>query len=189
MTKSPENPGPESHSGPYYLILGEVLRPHGVRGELRMRILTDYPERINSLETIYLGLDPDSPNAKPYHVQHMRMNQEYGLLKLKEINSRDEADHLRELFVMVTLKDAVPLEEGEFYLYQLIGMAVQTTDGQVLGTIREVLETGANDVYVVDSPQHGEILIPVTDEIIVKTDVGNRTVTIRLLEGLIGGSA
>lgn len=170
---------------PHYLLIGEILRPHGVHGELRVRILTDYPERVNQLETVYLGTDPNLPNAKPYSVHHMRRNQEYGLLKLKEINDRNEADHLRQLYVMVALDEAVPLEEGEFYLYQLIGMTVQTVDTQILGTITEVLETGANDVYIVDSPQYGEVLIPVTDETIIKTDVDARIVTVKLPEGLL----
>jgi 16S rRNA processing protein RimM len=173
---------------PHYLLIGEVLRPHGVKGEVRLRILTDYPERVSQLKTIYLGTDPNSPNATPYTVQHMRMNQEYGLLKLKEINDRNEADRLRELFVMVKLDQAVPLEEGEFYLYQLIGLAVQTVDGEMLGTISEVLETGANDVYIVNSPQHGEVLIPVTDETIVKTDIKAGIVMVNLPEGLLGNA-
>lgn len=113
------------------------------------------------------------------------MNQNYGLLKLKELDDRDQADLLRALFVMIPIEQAVPLEEGEFYLYQLIGLTVQTTDGQVIGTIREVLETGANDVYGVESEQYGEVLIPVIDEIIVKTDIEARVLTVKLPEGLL----
>lgn len=172
-------------NAPHFLLIGEVLRPHGVRGELRLRLLTDYPERINKLKTVYLGTDPTSSEATPYVVQHLRMNQEYGLLKLKEIDDRNQADLLRQLYVMVPLENAVPLEEGEFYLYQLIGINVQTADGTPLGVISDVLETGANDVYVVTSPQHGEVLIPVTEETIVKTDIAAGLVIVNLLEGLI----
>ncbi|MFN8448828.1 MAG: hypothetical protein U0521_09615 [Anaerolineae bacterium] len=70
---------------PAYLLLGEVLRPHGIRGELRIRLLTDYPERIAQLETVYLADSPESTKVVPYHVQGMRRNAEYGLLKLREI--------------------------------------------------------------------------------------------------------
>ncbi len=179
--------GPAQDAGPSYLLLGEILRPHGVRGELRMRILTDYPERINKMKTVYLGKDTDSADIREYHVEHMRMNQDYGLLKLAEIDDRDEADLLRALFVMIPIENAIPLEEGEFYLYQIIGLSVQTTEGQIIGTIREVLETGANDVYVVDSPEYGEVLIPVTEEIIIKTDIPAQILTIKLMEGLLPG--
>lgn len=170
---------------PKYLLLGEVLRPHGVRGELRLRILTDYPERIGQLKTVYLGVDADDPKPKPYHVEAMRMNREYGLLKLREISDRDQADRLRQLFVMVPLADAVPLDEGEFYLYQLIGLTVKLEDGDTLGTLTDVIETGANDVYVIDSPQYGEVLIPAIDDTILKTDVGAGELIVRLPEGLL----
>src|SRR5215213_9192954 len=93
---------------PKYLLLGEILRPHGVRGELRLRILTDHPERITELEQVFLGDDTNDDNVTIYHVQHMRMQNEYGLLKLKGIDDRDEADTLRGLFVMVDLENAVP---------------------------------------------------------------------------------
>ena len=73
---------------PAYLLLGEILRPHGIRGELRVRMLTDYPERIAKLETIYLADKPEPQNAKPYKVQGMRMNGDFGLLKLHEIADR-----------------------------------------------------------------------------------------------------
>jgi len=172
-------------SKPRYLLLGEILRPHGINGEVRMRILTDYPERIASLEMVYLGSDPNVAEAAGYRVEHMRPHQGYGLLKLEGVDSRDEADLLRELFVMVSIEDAVPLEEGEYYLYQIIGLRVQTQDGELLGTLTDVLETGANNVYVVDSPRYGEILIPVIQETIIETDVHAGVVIVRLPPGLL----
>jgi 16S rRNA processing protein RimM len=170
---------------PRFLLLGEILRPHGIRGELRMRVLTDYPERIPELEQVYVGDSPDSPRPHTYAVQHLRMHQGYGLLKLKGIDSRDQADLLRQMLVMVALEDAVPLEDGEFYLYQLIGMHVRTLENITLGTIVDVLETAANDVYVVDSPSHGEVLIPVTEETILQTNIEQGFVLVRLPDGLL----
>jgi 16S rRNA processing protein RimM len=173
---------------PKHLILGEILRPHGVRGEVRVRLLTDFPERISKLERVYLGKDPDSI-ATPYGVESMRRHQEHGLLKLKGIDDRDAADRLRQLLVMIDLAHAVPLEAGEFYLYQLIGVEVRTEAGEVLGTLTEVLETRANDVYVVKSPRYGEILIPALPETIIKTDIPAKQVIVRLPEGLLPGQS
>lgn len=170
---------------PSYLVLGEVLRPHGIRGELRIRLLTDYPERIAKLKTVYLADKPEPETVVPYEVQGMRMNGDYGLLRLKGITTREEADRLRALYLLVDLPNAVPLEEGEFYLYQLIGMKVETVEGEAIGTLVEVLETRANDVYIVDSPNYGEVLIPVTPETIVKTDVEAGKVIVSLPEGLL----
>ncbi|MDZ4762947.1 MAG: ribosome maturation factor RimM [Chloroflexota bacterium] len=169
---------------PRYLMIGEVLRPHGIRGELRIRILTDYPERITRDKTVYLGTDVNAV-AKPYTVEGMRMNQEYGLLKLVGINSRETADLLRQLFVLIPLEEAIPLEDGEVYLYELIGMNVQTEDGTPLGELVDVLETGANDVYVVASPQYGEVLLPAIDQCILKIDGDANLMTVHLLDGLL----
>lgn len=169
---------------PQYLILGEVLRPHALRGELRIRILTDYPERIIAGKTIYLAEEIDS-QAAAYQVEYLRANKEYGLLKLRGIENRDQADLLRELLVLTDIDDAVPLEAGEFYLYEMIGLDVQTEDGETLGKLVEVLETGANDVYIIDSPRYGEVLIPAIDQTILKTDIDAGIMTVRLPEGLL----
>ena len=170
---------------PEYLILGEILRPHGIRGELRMKILTDYPERIPRLNAIGLGAYPDEGEITFYKVQAMRMHKGYGLLKLENIDYRDQAEPFRGLKVLIRVDEAVPLEDDEVYLYQLIGMAVTTDTGKNLGAITDVLETGANDVYVVNGDEFGEVLIPVTHETILETNTDSRIVTVNLPEGLI----
>ncbi|MBC7869975.1 MAG: 16S rRNA processing protein RimM [Chitinophagaceae bacterium] len=177
--KSPELDRPE------YLLLGEVLRPHGIRGELRMRVLTDYPERIATLEQVFVGTNPEDPNKTSYAVEHLRMHHEYGLLKLKGVDDRNQAELLRDLFIMVGIEHAVPLEDDEVYLYQLIGIEVRTDVGDVLGTISDVLETGANDVYIVDSPTYGEILIPITSHTLLETNIDEGFVLVKLPEGLL----
>ena len=170
---------------PKYLLLGEILRPHGIRGEVRMRILTDYPERIRELDSVYLGDNPETDQVTEYPVEAIRFHQDYGLLKLKAIDDRDAAERLRQLFVMVDLEHAIPLEEDEFYLYELIGLRVVTEQGEEIGTLSEVLETGANDVYVVDSPKHGELLIPVLENVVLKTDIAGGQIVVKLPDGLI----
>lgn len=169
---------------PEFLLLGEILRPHGIRGELRMRLLTDYPERINELEQVHLARKPGAKSTT-YPVEHLRLHQNYGLLKLKNIGDRTEADVLRGMFVMVRLEDAVPLEDDEYYLYQLIGMQVETETGAALGELTEVIETGANDVYVVAHPVHGDVLLPATDEVVISIDFEQNRMTVRLMDGLL----
>lgn len=170
---------------PKYLLIGAILRPHGVIGEVRMKVITHYPERLPQLKTVYLAPAPDSPKVTEYQLDRVRMHQEYALMKFKGIDDRDLADRLRQLVVMVAVGDAIPLEDGEHYLYQLIGLTVQTEAGETLGTLTEVLETGANDVYILDSPQYGELLIPATDETIKSTDVEKGIMIVVLPDGLL----
>ena len=170
---------------PDYLLLGELLRPHGVRGEFRMRILTDYPERIKDLKQVYLGDETDHRHVTPFTIETTRFHKNYLLIKFEGIQDRNEAEALRGRYVMIDIENAIPLEDDEFYLFELVGLTVQTDEGQVLGTIRHVMETGANDVYIVNSKQYGEILIPAHDETIVEIDLDHEIVTVTLPDGLL----
>lgn len=175
-----------TYEDPPFLLLGRVLRPHGVRGELRIEILTAYPERIMPDERIFVGPDPEATeSATEYAIAGVRRHKQYLILRLEGLNDRDEADLLRGQYVMVALSDAVPLDEDEFYLYQLIGLPVVTEEGEALGDVIDVIETGANDVYVVRGPR-GEILLPAIEECILDIDLEGEQITVRLMEGLFG---
>ncbi|NOK85744.1 MAG: 16S rRNA processing protein RimM [Chloroflexi bacterium AL-W] len=150
-----------------------------------MRVLTDYPERIIELDAVYLGKKPDDRSPKSYEIEQLRVQQGYGLLKLSDLHDRNDAESVRGLFVMVKTEDAIPLDDDEIYLFQLIGMEVYFEDGVLLGTLSEVLETGANDVYIVKSRRYGEVLIPATEETILETDPDTNRMTVRLPEGLL----
>lgn len=169
-----------------FLLLGRVLRPHGIRGELRLEILTAYPERIVTGKRLFIGTDPKKPeSATEYTVVQSRKHQHFLILQLEEITDRNDAELMRNLYVMVPPEEAVPLEEGEFYLYQLIGLTVHTDEDELLGELTEVIETGANDVYIVQGPR-GEVLLPAIDECILDIDFDNQTMTVHLLDGLLG---
>ncbi len=148
--------------------------------------MTAYPERIGPEMTLYLGSEPDNPaTAAGYEVIQARTHQQYLILQLEGITDRNAADLLRDLYVMVALDQAVPLGDDEFYLYQAIGLAVITDEGETLGRVVEILETGANDVYVVQGPR-GEILLPSIDDCILDVDVEAGKMTVHLLDGLLG---
>lgn len=167
-----------------YLVLGEILRPHGVRGEVRMRIITDYPERLHDLESLHLGKSPDDPNIESIQLNSVRFHKNYALLTVNGITDRNQADTLRGKTVMVRMEDAVPLEDGEYYLFELIGLKVMVDDNEI-GKIKEVLQTGANDVYIVDGPRYGEILVPAHDETILDLDFDKSIIRMTLPEGLL----
>ncbi len=165
---------------PRHLAVGRVQRPHGVRGELRLEILTDYPERLATLKAVYVGDD-----YRRYGVSGCRLHQDIALIRLVGIDERNAADELRGQVVYVALEDAVPLEENEVYAFQAAGLRVVTEEGMDLGEITEILTIpGANDVLVVRGPR-GETLIPVIENVIVDLDTEAGRLTIRALPGLL----
>ena len=134
---------------------------------------------------VFIGLDPnDASSAAEYEVERVRKHQKYLILGLAGFASREAADLLREQYVMVPLADAVPLEDGEFYLFQAIGLRVLSEDGDHLGEVVEVIETGANDVYVVRG-ESGELLLPAIDECVIDVDIEAGTMTVHVMDGLL----
>lgn len=169
---------------PRYVSVGRVLRPHGVRGELRVGVITDYPEQLGQHAYFYLAY-PDSPDAvRRYLVERLRFHQKVLLLKLGGCDDRTAAEELRGMLVQIPIEEAVPLEEGEYYHFQLIGVQVETESGEGLGQVVEVIETGANDVYVVRGPR-GQVLLPAVDDVILDLDLESKWMVVHLLPGLL----
>lgn len=164
---------------PEFLLVGRIIRPHGVRGEVGMRLMTEHPEHLLSLKKLYLG-----PEHKPYLVARMRRHQDGMIIQFVEIKDRDQAELLRETMVYIHVQDAIPLEDGEYYLFQIEGILVVTEEGEELGRLTGLIETGANDVYVVTTPAGGELLLPAIPDVIRKVDVDAGRMTVKLLEGL-----
>ncbi len=169
---------------PRYLAVGRILRPHGIRGEVRVGVVTDFPERLGEHTDFYLAR-PESPElARRYSVENLRWHRDVLLLKLRGCDDRNAAEELRGLLVQIPIEDAVPLEEGEYYHYQLIGVRVETADGEWLGQIAEVLKTGANDVYVVRGPR-GEVLLPAVADVVLELDLDAERMVIHPLPGML----
>ena len=183
-SKYSEGSGKARTPEPRYLLVGRVLRPHGVRGELRVEIITDYPERLVQRAYFYLAR-PDSPEiSQRYSVAGLRFHRKALLLKLNGCDDRNTADELRGMLVQIPIEEAVPLEEGEYYLFQLVGVRVETEDGEWLGQVVDVIETGANDVYVVHGPR-GEVLLPAIDNVIVDLDLESKLMQVHVISGLL----
>jgi len=170
-----------AHPGePRYLAVGRIVRPWGVRGELKVEILTEDPTRFEQLETVYVG-----PQFLPYHLERARLHQGTVLLKLVGCDDRNAAEALRDLLVQVAMEDALPLEEGECWVYQILGLEVWTTENDLLGVVREVLETGANDVYVVRDRGGRQVLIPALKSVVLEVNLDAGQMLVELPEGLV----
>jgi 16S rRNA processing protein RimM len=164
---------------PTRLIIGRVLKPFGVRGELKIEILTEFPERFASLRQVFLGDD-----AKSFAVESARLHSGAALIKLAGIDTPENAAKLREQLVCVAIENAVPLPANHVYLYQLIGLRVKTTDGQTLGTITDVLDTRANDVYIVNDGTR-EILLPAIPDVVREINLERGEMLVELIDGLV----
>jgi 16S rRNA processing protein RimM len=182
--RSNKAPVASNHGQPDVLAVGEILRPHGIRGELRMRVLTDNPDQLSKLDTVYLADSSANPELREFALTGLRFNKEYALLSLEGCRNRDDAERLRGFTVLISIDQAAPLGEGQYYLFQLIGMRVIAEQND-LGPIKDVLQTGANDVYIVDSDDYGEILIPAHDETILRIDFDAGIIHMALPEGLL----
>lgn len=183
---SPEERGSGSPDGgpvPRYLVIAQAVRPHGIAGALRCRIVTEHPERFAGLKRVFVGDPPVS-----YAVRRARLEGgTHGgmvLLSLDGIDTRDAADALRGALIQVPAEEAVPLKPGEYYAHEVIGLRVATDAGEELGRVTEVLTTGANDVYVVHGPR-GEVLLPAIHSVVQRINVPAGTMTVHIIDGLL----
>ena len=149
-----------------------------------MRVLTDYPDQLRELDYVYLGVSPDDRRLEKRPLKRLRFNKEYALLTLDGFADRNAAERLRGLLVMIDSDQAAPLADGEYFLFELIGLKV-VADNVEVGCVKEVLQTGANDVYIVEGERYGEILIPAHAETIEQIDFAMNTITMSLPEGLL----
>jgi 16S rRNA processing protein RimM len=180
---TPDSRGSGKHrvSEPRFLAIARVIKPWGARGDLKLQVLTGFPDQLGRLKRVYLG-----PEAVPYTVARFRWHSGELLLRLTDVGDRNAAELLRDQLVQIAREDATPLEPGQFYEYQIVGLNVVTTDGEPLGQVAEVLSTGANDVYVVQGPR-GEVLLPARAEVVQAIDLDAGTMTVTLLPGLLEG--
>ena len=164
---------------PEYLAVGFLRRPHGIHGEMLMDVHTDFPERLQPGLKVFVG-----PEFKPMVIASRRGHAAGLLVRMRGVKTREQAGMYRNLWVFVPAADRPPLPEGEYYHHQLVGLEAHTDGGQVLGTLIEVLETGANDVYVIADVQGGELLLPAIPEVILKVDLEQGRMLVHLMDGL-----
>ena len=167
--------------GPAFIVVGRVVRPHGLHGELRVQPETDFPDWLLQLREVTLRLDSASFRAG---VQSVRPHGTGVLLKVEGIDSPEAASRWRGAAVAVLRDQAAPLEAGRHYVFEILGLRVLTEDGRVLGTVAEVLRTGSNDVYVVRGAG-GEVLVPAISTVVMRIDVPGGRMVIRPMEGML----
>ncbi len=160
------------------LELGRVVNTHGIRGEVKIQPWCDDPAIFHELEYIYVG-------GVRYDILKTRLHKNCVIAALSGVLDIDEAELLRNQIVTVERELLGDLPEGVYYIADLEGLNVKTTDGEVLGTIAEVIKTGSNDVYVLKSERKKPVLIPVIDQVVKEVNPEAGYVLVELMEGLI----
>lgn len=179
MSELPSEPTPDVDTGdtPDRLAIGVIIAPHGVQGEVRMLIWSHFPEHIPRIKRVYLDEEPDSRRLRS-----ARLNGPNAVLRIEGVESRDQAEALRGTVIRIGFDQAAPLEEGEYYQFQLMGLRVVTEAGEPLGQVVDIIETGANDVYVVRDSAGQEHLFPALKSVVIEVDLAAHRMVVRPLE-------
>lgn len=159
------------------VVVGRIISAAGLRGEVKVEVLSDFPGRFAPGSVLLLG-------GASNRVQRSRPAKGVVVLKLEGVNDRPSAEALCGAYLTVPSHSATPSQTGSYYHFQIIGIEVWTESAQYLGTVREILHTGANDVYVVRDRADREVLLPAVGEVVVAVDLPSNRMVVRLTEGL-----
>lgn len=163
------------------LRVGVITSTHGVRGEVKVFPTTDDAARFKTLKQVYLDTGRE---YLPLEIQNVKFFKNMVILKFKGYDNINDIQPYKSKDLLVTREQAVALEEDEYFIADLIGLRVITESGEVLGTLKDVMETGANDVYIVETGSGKELLIPAIGDCILKVDLEGGIMQVHLLDGL-----
>ena len=164
------------------LKVGVITTTHGVRGEVKVFPTTDDAERFLELEYVLLDTGRE---LRRLDIKNVRFFKNLVILKFDGIDNINDIEKYKGKDLWIPREEAQELGEDEYYIADLQGLNVVLEDGTEFGTLRDVMETGANDVYIIDSNEHGEVLLPAIKERILDVDLEKNTMTVHLMKGLL----
>ena len=165
-----------------FLKAGVISSTHGVRGEVKVFPTTGEPQRFRNLKKVYLDTGKERIRLE---IAGVKFFKQFAILKFRGIDNINDIEKYRGCSLWVDREDAIPLEEDEYYIGDLIGMEVLTEDGASFGVLKGVMGTGGNDVYIIETAEHGEVLVPAIRDCILDVDIEEKRMKIHLLPGLI----
>lgn len=163
------------------LQVGAITSCHGVRGEVKVFPTTDDAARFKKLKKVWMD---DNKQLREMEIESVKFFKNMVILKFKGLDNRNDVEILRNAKLLVTRDQAVKLKKDEYFIADLIGLTVVTEEGEELGALTDVLQTGANDVYVVELSNKKELLIPAIKDCIKLVDIEQKVMTVHLLPGL-----
>lgn len=163
------------------LEVGKIVNTHGLRGEVKVVPWTDYPEVFEDIETVYIKKKSDFERLDIAGIKYQKNNLIIRFAQLKDIN---EAEKYKNRVLYAERASLGELPEGVYYIADLIGLDVVKEDGEKVGVISDVFNTGSNDIYEVKREGQKNLLLPVIDDVVLNIDIENKKVTVRMMEGL-----
>lgn len=164
------------------LQVGVITQTHGIRGEVKVFPTTDDKSRFKKLKEVTLDTGKERLTLE---IEGVKFFKQYVILKFRGYDSINDIEKYRQGKLLVTRDKAVKLKKDEYYIADLLGLQVVTEDGKDFGTLKDVLITGANDVYVVERPDGSEVLLPAIRECVLAIDVKQGCVTVHIMDGLL----
>jgi 16S rRNA processing protein RimM len=174
VSKSDGSTGSPEKGEPVFVALGYLRRSHGIHGEMVMDILTDFPERLRPNRPVYLGEE-----HAPHRLGTVRMANKVMLVSIKGYTNPEEAARFRNTYIYIRADSLPALPEDAYYYHELVGMAVLDETGKPLGELKEIIETGANDVYVVRNEDGDELLLPAIADVVLNVDIERQEMIVR----------
>lgn len=165
-----------------YFEIGQIVNTSGLKGILKIKPFTDDIKKFSNLKTIYIKT---KSGLTEFKIEQVRYVKNMVMLKLAGIDTVEEAEKYRNLYIKILRNQEEELEEGSYYVVDILGCKVNTDANQELGKIVDVFQTGSNDVYVVKDEQGKQILLPAIKQVIKNVDIKNKIITVHLLEGLV----
>ncbi|QMV40199.1 ribosome maturation factor RimM [Cohnella cholangitidis] len=167
------------------LNIGKIVNTHGIKGELKIYPQTDFPEVRFQPGSKLLMVPPESGEPIAIEIAAAREQKTMYVVKIKGFDNINQVEKYKGWELKVTESERVPLSEGEYYFRDIIGCEVITEEGETLGTVKDILSPGANDVWVVKMAKGKELLLPVIDDVVLDVDVAGRKIKVHLMEGLL----
>ena len=164
------------------LQVGVISSTHGVRGEVKVFPTTDDLKRFKKLKKVILDTGKEQ---LPLEIEQVKFFKQFAILKFKGIDNINDIEKYKGKSLLVDRENAVRLRKDEYFIADMIGMKVFTEDEKEFGILKDVIETGANDVYAIETEEYGEVLVPAIKQCILDVDIENGKMMIHLLEGLV----
>lgn len=165
-----------------YLEIGQIVNTFGIKGMVKIKPFTDDINRFDRLKKVYIS---NKNEKKEYQIQEIKYHKNMVLMKLEGVDTPEQADLLRQSYLLVDRADEEPLEEGVYYIVDLLGLEVYTDDNKLLGKVDDIFNTGSNDIYVVKDEMGKQILLPGIPDVLKNVDLEKGRITVHLIPGLI----